>query len=553
MSEQDRGRREYGGESGGGGNASGVAPGKTSRSARLPVQRKAVSGGAGGGGAVGEREALPFLDVQLQAEQAEAPAEASGDGEGGYQVFKSARFKGDPVLTDIHVGAKALTLGDTGPAVTKVQAGLNDAGYAGPVDGTFSESTAKATQAFTLAKFDAGNAVFEQMAMWALDEVFADHKADAALARSVTPKRKPKRGIDTAYGKAPRELLAGTQKLDKAEQAEANALLAPVDEVDAATGKATEFHEDVGKGPYVDRLRAAVNAAIDVQYAALGAGKAEAHADPSKLFDMKDITGMATSAQAVTDAVFGSYAAGKVLDADRVKDRWATEEQRIATLEKHRTAGGKKGRDASSEHRKMILWRVQKIINEMASIHALNEEHGAVVSRAPEAAYIEQVKAEVAAAREHDLLEIQKGWPGGADERADLIYVQLFKSADAEENRTSMWIQFQTTIHEYLHTLTHGRYVDHVNNLKDRAKAHALREGMTAFLTEVVWSTVNVADPALRAAVEGPFHTPGTPGKIPALESYDAAKEAEQLVGLVGARNAYAAYFLGHVELIGGA
>jgi hypothetical protein len=28
--------------------------------------------------------------------------------------------------------------------------------------------------------------------------------------------------------------------------------------------------------------------------------------------------------------------------------------------------------------------------------------------------------------------------------------------------------------------------------------------------------------------------------------------EAEQLVGIVGARNAFAAYFLGQVELIGG-
>ena len=50
--------------------------------------------------------------------------------------------------------------------------------------------------------------------------------------------------------------------------------------------------------------------------------------------------------------------------------------------------------------------------------------------------------------------------------------------------------------------------------------------------------------------MEGPFHDPSVT-VAPELVSSDAAIEAEQVVGLVGARNEYAAYFLGHVELPG--
>jgi len=150
------------------------------------------------------------------------------------------------------------------------------------------------------------------------------------------------------------------------------------------------------------------------------------------------------------------------------------------------------------------------------------------------------------------LLAIQKGWEGAADPRAKLIYVQLFKSADENENRAFMWREFQTMIHEYLHTLSHRRFRTFADNHPDPAKGHALREGMTDYLTKVVWATVSTDDPTLRAAVEGPFHDATTSTPVPGLATYSAAVEAEEVVGLVGARNAYAAYFLGHVELIGG-
>lgn len=549
MSDQERGRRGADGERGTGRSGGGGAPGKTTRTAQLPVQRKPVAPDAG---EPAGHEPLPFLDVQLQAERGDAPAEAGG-GPGGFALFSSPRFQGDPVLDEVHMGTRTLKAGDTGPPVTRVQAALTDAGHATDVDGTFDADTAKATTAFQMAEFSAGNGVVDLPTIWALDDLFADHTRDAALARAMKPARAPKRGKETPYGKAPKELLAGTQKLDAAERAEASALLAPVDEVDATTGKAPDFQDDVGQGRYVDRLRAVVNAAIDVQYQALAAGKAEAHADPSKLHDMKDIVALAQPAQRATDAVFGSYAMGRAIAPDRVRDRWAEEDKRIRGLEAQQSAGGIGGEAAAASLAKTATWRVQKILNESADVISLNAEHGALGTRQPEAAYIDQVRQAIAGERQQELLEIQRGWEGAADPAAKLIYVQLFKSEADAENRAFMWRELQTMIHEYLHTLSHRRFRTHADNHPDPAKGHALREGMTDYLTKVVWATVNTGDAALRASVEGPFHDATAPLVVPELSTYGAAIEAEQVVGLVGARNAYAAYFLGHVELIGGA
>lgn len=195
---------------------------------------------------------------------------------------------------------------------------------------------------------------------------------------------------------------------------------------------------------------------------------------------------------------------------------------------------------------------MQKIINETRQVQQLNEEHDAVVSNTTVAGHVQTVITAVAAARQAELLEIHKGWPGSANPNTHEVFLQLFKSSSAVENRNFMWRTFQTMIHEYMHTLNHSRYGDYANRLPDRAKGHTLREGMTDYLTKVVWSTVPVNDAALHRTIEGPYHDPAAPHPVPQLSTYAAAVEAEQLVGVVGTHNAYAAYFLGAVELIGG-
>lgn len=176
------------------------------------------------------------------------------------------------------------------------------------------------------------------------------------------------------------------------------------------------------------------------------------------------------------------------------------------------------------------------------------------MSRPAEKQIVEDVVDDIAGKRGVELREIQKGWPGAANPDTHEVFMQLFKSADAKQNRRFMWESFQTLVHEYIHTLNHSRYRAYSSKLSrtDPARGHTLREGATEYLTKTVLSTVSYGDAALRKQVEGPYHDPGTVETPPTYGGYAQAVEAEQVVGVVGASNMYAAYFLGQIELIGG-
>jgi hypothetical protein len=116
-------------------------------------------------------------------------------------------------------------------------------------------------------------------------------------------------------------------------------------------------------------------------------------------------------------------------------------------------------------------------------------------------------------------------------------------------DRLKQWALFQTVIHEYLHTETDPAYSTYADGLGP-PKDQTLREGMTDLLTKIVWSNVAINDP-LRQKIEGPLFDAANPVTVPLLETYAETAQAEQLMSIVGARNVYAAYFLGKVELIG--
>ena len=114
-----------------------------------------------------------------------------------------------------------------------------------------------------------------------------------------------------------------------------------------------------------------------------------------------------------------------------------------------------------------------------------------------------------------------------------------------------MWEQFATIIHEYIHTLEHGDHESYRSGMQEQRGGLTLREGMCDYFTKMVWDTVNFT-PTLRRSVEGRYHDPAINHPIPPPTFYDSAAEAERAVGIVGVRNAMAAFFLGEVSLIGG-
>lgn len=248
-------------------------------------------------------------------------------------------------------------------------------------------------------------------------------------------------------------------------------------------------------------------------------------------------------------------AVGPAFDkTNNLRDRWAVQAKEIQDLQDVSKKGGAAGAAADKELAGIARWRVQKIVNSNKDINTINAEHGAVVSRPAEKAIVAAVVEDIAKARASELREIHKGWSASADPNTREVFLQLFKSSDAAENRQFMWRTFQTLVHEYIHTLNHSRFRAYSQKLSgtEPAKSHALREGATEYLTKVVLSTVNYGDKGLRKQVEGPYHDPTVAEPAPVYGGYAQAVEAEQVAGLVGASNFFAAYFLGDIELIGG-
>lgn len=159
-------------------------------------------------------------------------------------------------------------------------------------------------------------------------------------------------------------------------------------------------------------------------------------------------------------------------------------------------------------------------------------------------------------AKVQTMLDTDIGWEGAQLEGT--VYLQRYKSTNAdkdkakEENRVQMWGLFQTCIHEYLHTATHADYQKWAQTFKaagDDTRYNTLIEGFCDFFTLNVRTTVT-PDPALAATVEGPYAN----GKPPAPDNsgvYPSHQQAEQVVSVVGIKNAQAAYFQGQTKLMG--
>ncbi|MEM7037715.1 MAG: hypothetical protein AAF570_12100, partial [Bacteroidota bacterium] len=76
--------------------------------------------------------------------------------------------------------------------------------------------------------------------------------------------------------------------------------------------------------------------------------------------------------------------------------------------------------------------------------------------------------------------------------------------------------------------------------------------GLADYFTKIVISQLKVKDVALRRRVEGPYFKEDANYQVPKPGFYKVSQHAERLVGLVGFRNAAAAFFRGEIEAIGG-
>lgn len=523
-----------------------VAPGKVTPSSRLSpdrgpaVQRKQAASGAGGDQGA-EVQSMwqwtmdPYMDAAhrgtpLPAAQASAPVQARTstrferhdhvrrNGPDGGGSGMNPRFDEDAGIQDAVAETDYIRSGDRGMSVRIVQQGLIDAGYDLPqhgVDGVFGGETRAAVVQFQRDRGIAPDGVVGPDTMRELSEVHDSHQTVVDIARNQDPGNP----------------LEGTRTLEQEEIDAFNDAI--VTEPRTADGNLPTFQQTTAAGDYEARIRARMQEIID-QFHADFQQKETQRSQPDSLHEWNDIETVAAASKRETDRVFGSYSTGPAFqEGVNLFDAWEEESDAI-------------NNDPSY---------ADFISNDLAEyllnnyMNAINEEHGAVASRSPERDILENVKSDFLASHRQELLDIQVAWPGLADEGR--VSIQLFKGADDAANRDFMWEQFATIIHEYIHTLEHPDHVSYRGGMDEQRGGLTLREGMCDYFTKMVWDTVAFT-PALRQEVEGPYHDASAEHPVSDPGFYASTTEAERAVGIVGVRNAMAAFFLGRVDLIGG-
>jgi hypothetical protein len=287
-----------------------------------------------------------------------------------------------------------------------------------------------------------------------------------------------------------------------------------------------------------------------------GRGKAE-HSDPKKVHELKKFEDIGNISKDETDKLFGKYKIGPALKADtkgkrgNIHDLFTDMDAEIKAMD-------------SGQRRRLARQLIFYFFQSNSFVRNLNRQHNASPKFSKhgralndEAKSLRKLAVEFTKTREQikQLNEIDRGWPATAG--SGDINIQVFKAATVDKDRAFLWDMFQTLIHEYLHTLVHKKYEKFAEGFGDSSNEYnTLIEGVDSLLTEIVWSNVEprVNDKTLRERIEGPVYSKLAPIKIqPASRRrYSSYSEAIKVVNIVGIRNLYVAYFLGHMDRIGG-
>ncbi|WP_441237661.1 eCIS core domain-containing protein [Bradyrhizobium sp. 930_D9_N1_4] len=374
--------------------------------------------------------------------------------------------------------------------------------------------------------------------------------------------------------------LSNTVAPNAAQKAEIAKALKPEVRTDDAGGT-TSFDQK----QYEDSLRKLIPDMIQRYWDRHVKGRGpEEHDDKTKTRDLTEFERIAKASKDETDKVFAGYytrsdhpefKAGPAEQGGRIHDRFA-DLQKI--LDDPKTPRESKQKDARgflfhllrSDQAVRNLNRTfnvspafneqgpvndaAKILDKLATEFTGGDKKTAKIKGAGKSKVTDKSKDNE---QTDKLNEIRRGWDAGAGPGAlGSIDVQIFKKDIPEEDRDLLWDSFQSLIHEYIHTLRSGPYTAYANSFGDGPEYNTLMEGVDNLLDEVVWENVapRVQDPALRLAVEGPVYAKEEPINVisASRRRYPSHAEAMKLVGIVGIRNLYAAYFQGDIDKIGG-
>ncbi len=444
----------------------------------------------------------------------------------------SARFEGDKKLEDVAAGLSTVKRGGRGVNVTKVQQALIDLGYKLPrygVDGKFEGETKAAVVKFQNDHGLAPTGELDKDTLARLDAIYDTRKPYIDAAKH-----------DPAH--------PGTRTLSAADKADALAAMVPQA---GAGGAPAVFTDVVGGKAYGDEIRDHLQALVKAFHKELFEDKEPLRADPVKNFhEWSTMEGPAKAAKQVTDTLYDSnYGGAAAFPAmthagGNLVDQWDDEISRNAAL-----SPAQKKAKADDKVRYLIDSNCEEI----------NHRHGAVPSNPTEKAILQPIVDSfvATAAKVQTMLELDIGWEGAQLE--GVVYLQRYKSTNADaatakdQNRIQMWDLFQTCIHEYIHTLAHADYIAWAQTFSaadDNTRYNTLVEGFCDFFTLNVRKAMAI-DATIQGLVEGPYAN----GKAPAPDRsgvYPSHAQAEQVVSIVGIKNAQRGYFGGKTSGMGG-
>jgi Domain of unknown function (DUF4157) len=322
---------------------------------------------------------------------------------------------------------------------------------------------------------------------------------------------------------------------------------------------------DKEKETYEDKIRGRAPDLINEKYEQIAAPRTEKiHKDSSKVHQLSELEVIGNRSAEETNLVFGQFkkappfkadkfdAAGKLVSRGNIHDVWQSEQAQLKA-------------DPAYEKQSARFWMYYLLQNDSA-IKAINYKHNASPefdqAKKPlndEAKSIGAVADKYIASDSKRLFEIGRGWP--AFNQVGEVSIQLFKKPNEKEDRRFLWDMFFTLIHEYLHSLSDGKYSGFADKLggEHSTEGNTLIEGVDSLLTETVWTHAKprASLPENRQAVEPDAVKAGEPFDASLLPEmphrrYDTYRNAIKLVSVVGIRNLYAAYFYGDIEFIGG-
>jgi len=359
-------------------------------------------------------------------------------------------------------------------------------------------------------------------------------------------------------GGVPASVTAGTHAPTAAEQDRLRDAMAPPRRTTSG-GAPAPFRSRIPSetDAYEQRIYRALHATIDGLWRSQVQNKGPAeHADPARVNPWSRYEQIADVAKAETDTVFGAYARGPsmrhgaTVHSGNLRDRFEVEQSSQAG-------------QTPAQRRRLAEQLVEYFLQSEETIETINREHDAIPERTTvspgetrsEAQILRGAVVTMAAARERELMEIDRGWDATAG--GGIVSLQRWRRSTPAGQRHHFWDMMQTLIHEYLHTLTAPAYSAHARSQPGGdagLQFNTLIEGMTSALTEIVWANVESRVAALGPQVEGPDFVDAstTRASVPPVHSrrYPSYSQAMEMISIVGARNVYAAYFLGRVDLI---